>query len=64
MKDENKEQEKMTYDQKIDQNYLEDVSNDLQTQQCPDTGLNQNQNQKRKKKVPHTLSFKLLQKRT
>jgi hypothetical protein len=54
MKDENKEREKMTCDHKIDQNYLDDVSNDLQTQQRPDTGLNQNQNQKRKKKNNHT----------
>jgi hypothetical protein len=56
---------KMTCDHKIDQNYLDDVSNDLQKQQRPDIGLNQNQNQKRKKiKKSHTLSFKLLQKRT
>jgi hypothetical protein len=64
MKDENKEREKMTCDHMIDQNYLDDVSNDLQTQQRPDTGLNQNQNQKRKKrKITHT-ELQLLQKRT
>jgi hypothetical protein len=54
MKDENKEREKMTCDHKIDQNYLDDVSYALQTQQRPDTGLNRNQNQKRKKKITHT----------
>lgn len=43
----------MTCDHKIDQNYLEDFSNDLQTQQRPDTGLNQNQKRK-KKKITHT----------
>ncbi len=45
---------KMTCDHKIDQNYLDDVSNDLQKQQRPDIGLNQNQNQKRNKNKNHT----------
>jgi hypothetical protein len=56
MKDENKEREKKTCDHKIDQNYLDDVSNDLQKQQRPDIGLNQNQNQnqKRNKNKNHT----------